>query len=168
MIRYQPIDVSAAREAMISKIDHDFARLQEFCREDEDIHRIVEILVSEPKEGSIERYVKSELSTFMWQISGMEINMRFPNVYWLPSLVSFIANYFYDDSYFDLEFGFDGVVKFKNAEDDEGRFLKNPRILLVAAEINAVYYKNFDDRDDPFEPRIHVDNRELLALIDKK
>ena len=165
-------------------LDKQIQHLEDTCNQYPDIKEFVSYLIeysdrmaycsNETPNTEIGR----ELIQFIWQISNVNLsnmaNQFHFSSQWAAELNSFIGNFFHDDAAFDFTQGHRGVFEFKGTNDDNGRWLQNPRILIEAAKANRAYYDLVDPRkvektqarENMFNPDVKVDASKVFSLLE--
>lgn len=162
-------------------LDDQIEDLKSTCEKDPGVKEMVRYILAFSDEmayatqGSVESRIGRDIIQIIWEISKIDLSNMGNSYHFSPSwasrLNSFISNYIYDDSAFDVvQNDFNGVFQFKPA-GDEGWY-QDPMIIVEAAIANRDYYDKVDSGEyDVFGrkgKRAKVDGTKVLALINSK
>jgi hypothetical protein len=133
--------IKKIRKIELLRLERDLADIISYC-DNPDIERFVEIMIYDGDDRRTQ-YLTSSLHRLCWQISDYyEFSFNEFSCSMAEHISSFIGNYFYDDSYFVVEF--DG--KEWNARTDNMNGKQDVVALLTAAEANADGYMEKERR----------------------
>jgi len=139
------LPVEQLKKQNAEHFDKEMTQLIETCQKYPDIAEFVRVLVPGllSKEGTEEYKVADALSTFLYDICGMDIYTALTNPChykgdWLYNLNFFIGNFFLDDAFFTVTQT--AVWNMWKAADSECGCQK-PLVLIAAAKENARFIR---------------------------
>lgn len=138
-------DFMKMQEITSAKITQQITELQTYCAEYEDIGTFVYYMtlpmIYPNIKNTQESKISSALHTLVWQISNVSFNSF--HCSWIEEILSFIGNYFLDDSYFKVERSKPYGMWVGSYGDDDS-YTQDPMVLVEAAKDNAHFMKIFD------------------------